>query len=261
MLFQVPAPLLVSLLFLGILLSYILGLKLRQLRARKDISFRSAGLGAFEGALLGLLSLLLAFTFNQSATDFARHLDLLVAETDAIETAVWRADLYPDSLRRAFRSDFREYIAARIAYHDAGMNEEGIRAARHDAEVISSRIWQRAVRVSQQAGEALKSAQMIPAIGSVIDTETRREDARRRHVPDPILWLLFLLCVSGSFVVGHSNTSRKIDWVILCSYSLMTVMTVYIILDMDRPRRGIIETGTAHEHMLYLFNTLQNTAH
>jgi hypothetical protein len=258
MLFSIPALVLAIVLFIGINLAYMGGLKVRNLRRERDPEFEPAGLGPLEGALLGLLSLLLAFTFNQSASDFATHRNLLVTESNAIETAIWRADLYPDSLRLAFRHDFKEYIESRIAYYEARADEDLVRAARQKADFIAGRIWKRAAEVARSSGEPLGSGQMLPAINAVIDAEARREDARRGHVPDPILALLFVLCFAGSFIVGYANKSRKVDWVVLLSYSLMTVMTVYIILDLDRPRRGLIETSAAHQNIISIYNELKD---
>ena len=89
---------------------------------------------------------------------------------------------------------------------------------------------------------------------------SKREEARKRHVPESILWMLFLLCLTGSFIVGYASKSKKIDYVILCTYSLMTVMTIYVILDLDRPRRGIITTSLAHGNIYGLLNSLQDNA-
>lgn len=257
MLYSIPALVLATVLFLGINLAYMGGLKLRNLRLKHDPGFEPAGLGPLEGSMLGLLSLLLAFTFNQSASDFATHRNLLVTESNAVETAIWRADLYPDAVRTAFRLDFTEYIEARIAYYDAAADEDLVRAARQKADVVAIRIWKRAADVARNSNESLGSSQMLPAINAVIDAEARREDARRGHVPDPILALLFVLSVAGSFIVGYANKSRRIDWVVLFSYSLMTVMTVYIILDLDRPRRGLIETTAAHQNLITIYEGLR----
>ena len=100
---------------------------------------------------------------------------------------------------------------------------------------------------------------MLPAINAIIDAEARREDARRGHVPDPILGLLFILCLTGSFIVGYANKTQRVDWVVLLSYSLMTVLTVYIILDLDRPRRGLIETSAAHQNLLSIYEELKGS--
>lgn len=256
MLYFIPAAAISIALFIGINLAYVAGLAARNYRIRHHPAFQPSGLGPLEGALLGLLSLLLAFTFNQSAMDFSRHRDLLVTESNAIETAIWRTDLYPDTLRAAFRKDFREYIASRIEYYDAGTDDDRIRVARQKADAISGRIWRRAASASRMTDESFRSGQMLPAINALIEAEARREDARRGHVADPILWLLFVLCVAGSFIVGYANKSNGIDWVVLFSYSFMTVLTVYVILDLDRPRRGLIETSAAQQNMIAIYESL-----
>ena len=84
MLYTIPAVVLAIGLFIGINLAYMGGLAVRNYRRRRVSGVEPSGLGPLEVALLGLLSLLLAFTFNQSATDFATHRNLLVTESNAI---------------------------------------------------------------------------------------------------------------------------------------------------------------------------------
>ena len=260
MLYNIPAPLLVGILFIGIMLFYVLGLRAMEYKKKRDSSYTAEGVGPLEGAVLGLLSLLLAFTFNQSASHYDGRRDLLVGESNDIGTALFRSALYPDSLKLAFRNDFKDYIVARIAYYDAGTDEDKIVAALQDANAISARIWQRAASISQLPGDPTRSMQMIPAINNMIDAVSKREEARQKHVPESILWLLFLLCLTGSFIIGYASKSKKIDYVILCTYSLMTVMTIYFILDLDRPRRGIITTSSAHENIHSLLDYFQDNA-
>ena len=257
MLYNIPAPLLVGILFIGIMLFYLLGLRAMEYKKKRDPSYAPDGLGPLEGAVLGLLSLLLAFTFNQSASHYDVRRDLLVGESNDIGTALFRSALYPDSLKLAFRNDFKDYIMARIAYYEAGTDEDKILASLQEASDISMRIWQRASSISQLPGDATRSMQMIPAINNMIDAMSKREEARNKHVPESILWLLCLLCLTGSFIVGYASKSRKIDYVILCTYSLMTVMTIYFILDLDRPRRGIITTSSAHGSIYGLLDYFQ----
>lgn len=260
MLYNIPAPLLVGILFIGIILFYIIGLRVMQYKKSKDPSYAPDGLGPLEGAVLGLLSLLLAFTFNQSASHYDVRRDLLVGEGNDIGTALFRSELYPDSLNLAFRNDFKEYITARIAYYEAGTNEERIVSTMQEANDISMRIWLRAASISRLPGDPTRSMQMIPAINNMIDAMSKREEARKKHVPESILWLLFLLCLTGSFIIGYASKSRKIDNVILCTYSLMTVMTIYFILELDRPRRGIITTSSAHDNIHGLLNYFKDSA-
>ncbi len=258
MLYNTSAPLIVIILFVGIILSYLFGLRTMSGRKKKDPSYTSDGMGPLEGALLGLLSLLLAFTFNQSASHYDTRRDLVVQESNDIGTALLRSALYPDSIQLAFKNDFKNYIASRIVYYDAGADEGKILSALKEANGASTRIWQRAAVLSQQPGEPTRSMQMIPAVNGMIDAVSTREEARRKHVPESILWLLFALCLAGSFIVGYSSKSGKIDYIILCTYSLMTIMTIYVILDLDRPRRGIITTTAAHDNISSLMDYFQD---
>ncbi len=254
-LYSADCLLLPALLFIDIILFYFVGLKVANYKSKKNAANQSSGLGPFEGAMLGLISLLLAFTFNKSASYYDTRRELLVHESNCIGTVLLRSDLYPDSIREAFRSDVKDYIAVRIQYYEAGDDE--IQTALQKASVISERIWNRAAMVSQKDGSVVKSMQMIPAVNDMIDAVSSREEARRAHVPEPILWLLFLLCLAGSFIVGYASKSKKADWIILLSYSVMMVMTVYLILDLDQPRKGIINTNSTHENMYNLLNSFK----
>ena len=230
----------------------ILWLKVTAYQKKKNPEHEISSFGPLEGALLGLLS----FTFNKSASNYDTRKQLIVQEYNDIGTALFRSDLYADSIANEFKIDFKQYITARIDYYKAGNNEKKILEALKKAEVISAKIWLRATRISQQSGYDTRSMQMIPAINNMIDTMSKREAARLSRVPGSILWLLLLLALTGSFIVGYAHKSKGINWIIIIAYSIMTVMTIYLILDLDRPRRGIINTGSIHKNMDKLFESL-----
>ena len=76
-------------------------------------------LGAVEGSMLGVMALLLGFTFSIAISKFETRRQITVEEANEIGTAILRCDMYPDSLRNLLRADFKEYIEARIAYYDS----------------------------------------------------------------------------------------------------------------------------------------------
>lgn len=223
-------------------------------KKKRNPGYTATGIGPFEGAMLGLISLLLAFTFNQSATYYNARRELLMHEANCIGTVILRSDLYPDSVRESFRKDLKQYIVARIEYYDAGTNEKIIDSALQKATVISDRIWNHVATISQKDPSVVKSTQMIPAVNDMIDAVGSREEARNSHVPESILWLLFILCFAGSFIVGFATKSKRADWITLLSYSLITVMTIFIILDLDQPRYGIINNISIHQNIRDLLN-------
>ncbi len=71
---------------------------------------QESGLGAVEGAVFGLMGLLLAFTFSGAASRFEVRRQLIVQETNAIGTAYLRLDLLPAGDQPKLREDFRAYV-------------------------------------------------------------------------------------------------------------------------------------------------------
>jgi hypothetical protein len=72
------------------------------------------GLGAVEGAVFGLMGLLVAFTFTGAADRFDDRRQLITEEVNAVSTAWLRLDLLPDKARESVRDLFRQYLDARF---------------------------------------------------------------------------------------------------------------------------------------------------
>ncbi|MEP6616821.1 MAG: hypothetical protein ABJA57_09595 [Ginsengibacter sp.] len=256
-LYNTPAVVISLLLFGFIILFHIAGYQVAVYQNQNNQGVNTNSIGPLEGALLGLFSLLMAFTFNKSASNYDLRKELLLQEANDIGTASLRADLYPDSIARYFRYEFKNYVLARIDYYKAGNNEIEIEAALKNAEIISSRMWDYATMLSQQSYFENSSRQMIPAMNIMMDSMNQREASRTSRVPESILWLLLLLANAGSFIVGYAGNSKKINWTVISIYSIMTVMTIYLILDLDRPRSGIINTSSTHQYMDKLLQSLE----
>src|SRR5678816_4308391 len=96
------------------------------------------GFGPVEGSLLGLLALLLAFTFSMSAARYDARRAILIQEANNIGTAILRADLYEPSERAAFREDLKEYVETRIQFHEAGFDEQKIAENLYRSDAIST---------------------------------------------------------------------------------------------------------------------------
>ena len=108
-------PLLVAVaLFLGLVLVLNAGRRLGA-RRRKKSPGPLEGLGAVEGAVFGLLGLLIAFTFSEAAARFNVRRDQIVQEINMIGTAWLRLDLLPAAAQPAIRDHFRRYVDARLS--------------------------------------------------------------------------------------------------------------------------------------------------
>ena len=78
-----------------------------------------AGAGVVDGAVFGLLGLLVAFTFSGAATRFDARRQLVVEEANAIGAAYLRLDVLPAAAQPALRARFREYLDSRLAAYRA----------------------------------------------------------------------------------------------------------------------------------------------
>lgn len=239
-------------LFAGILIFYLVGERLGNFQKKNNPDAKAEGVGPLEGSLLGLLALLLSFTFSMSASRYDTRHSLIIQEANSIGTVILRADMYPDSIREQFRKDLQQYLETRIAYYNAATDEAKISTTLSDAEKISGRIWQRATRLSKESSATIPHSLMIPALNDMIDVVTSRDAARLARVPDLIIWLLIILTLLGSLIIGYCKKEKKNDWIVLTIYSLMTVITIYTIIDLDRPQHGIIKTNTANQKIIEL---------
>ncbi len=252
-LYKISLTVIVIALLICILLFYFVGVKISNYKKQHTPGAKAEGIGPLEGALLGLLSLLLSFTFGISSSRYDARRSQIVQEANNISTVILRSDMYPDTVRDRLRRDLEKYVETRIAYYDA-TEDTVINKLYANAGKLAASIWEQAMFSKKKSPDFVRDNQMIPAINAMMDSVTNRDASRLAKVPDAIIYLLISLTILGGFIVGYSKKEKKNDWIILALYSLMTVMTIYVILDLDRPRRGMIQTAVPHQKIDELRN-------
>jgi hypothetical protein len=199
------------------------------------------GVGTIEGSLFALLGLMLAFTFGMSGSRYESRRMIIVEEANDIGTAILRSDLYEEVERQGFRKDFAAYLEGRISVYQSGRDTAALKTARIKVATYSQLLWQRAARLSRIPANLVASNQMIPALNSMFDIATSRTATMIGKVPELILVLLFILSVACSFFAGVSApTDKKLNWLTIVGFGILTMMVIFVILDLDRPNRGII---------------------
>jgi hypothetical protein len=63
--------------------------------------------------------------------------------------------------------------------------------------------------------------------------------------------MMFLLCLTSSFILGYSG-GRKNDWTMALCFNIMVGLAIFMILDLDRPRTGVITSKEANVHIVRL---------
>ncbi|MEN9685086.1 MAG: hypothetical protein RLZZ28_872 [Bacteroidota bacterium] len=250
--YRLDASTICWLLFVLMMLMVFIGLKLRSKYKLSN------GLGPLEGSMFGLLALILAFTFGMSGSRFDARRTIVVQEANDIGTAILRADLYPDSTKLAFKKDFSGYLESRIAFYEAKLDEKTIRQAALQEKKFGKLLWERAAANSRNPALFVASNSMIPALNAIFDTSTSRDAALNAKVPDPIIWLLIILSICCSFFAGlEVPLDKKVNWLTIFGFGLFSIMVIYVILDLDRPRSGLITTDRNQQYIYALRDLLK----
>lgn len=209
------------------------------------------GVSAAEGAVFGLLGLLLAFTFSGAASRFEDRRHLVTEEANAIGTAWLRLDMLSADAQPALRHLFKRYLDVRITTYAAIGDQTATRAKLADGTHLQAQIWNAAITAVKRPDAAPGSAQVVlPALNEMIDITTTRETATQNHPPLAIYLLLSLMCVAGGVMFGHSTGPvRQRSGLHILTFAGLMSLALYVIVDLEFPRRGLIRVDSI-DHVL-----------
>ena len=128
-------------LFGGMLILTELGRRIGAARLARDSEGLAKGVGVVEGAVFGLLGLLLAFTFSGAAARFEARRHLVTEEANAIGTAYLRVDLLPADAQPEIRDLFRRYVDLRASAFANTRDFPATQRKLDDAVRLQGEIW------------------------------------------------------------------------------------------------------------------------
>jgi hypothetical protein len=246
-------------LFLGMLVLLEIGRRIGVRRRAKDPDGAMVGGGSLEGAVFGLLALLVAFTFSGAAARFDTRRQLIVEETNDIGTAYLRLDLLPTAAQPPLRDHFRQYVAARLDVYRQLPDLAAARAALGRAAALQTEIWTGAVAGSREPEAHPDAARLLlPALNAMFDIMTTRTMAVHMHPPLIIFAMLFVVALASALLAGTGLAGgRRRDWIHMVGFAAIMAVTVYVILDLETPRLGLIQVETFDQALVKLLESMQ----
>jgi membrane protein DedA with SNARE-associated domain len=210
-------------------------------RARERRTEHPDQLANIQGAMLGLLALLLGFSFALAAGRFSDRVHLIVEEANAIGTAWLRCDLLPDADRNELKSLLTKYTAQRVAYYDAE-NQASQEVAITESEALHAGMWK--VISSRAKAQPELANVLLPPFNELIDLHSARVAAAQRHMPFVLLLLLLGCSLVSVASVGYGcGVAGKRNVVLTTALCFLIGGTLWAIIDMDHPRKGLIRVG------------------
>lgn len=201
--------------------------------------------GSIQASILGLLALLLGFTFSMSMQRFDNRSMALIEEANAIGTAMLRVQLLPEEYKDEADQLFRDYIDLRVAIGHLDLTKTEARNAYNQKIVIlQKKLWSLAIAATNSDPRPVTTGAFVKSLNDVIDSQGKRNALLQMHVPEVVLMLLFIVFFSSGGIMGYSaglSGKRMIAPSVLVS--VLITLIVFIIIDLDRPKRGVIQVN------------------
>lgn len=216
----------------------------------RRLGLRRAGggsLGVVDGAIFALLGLVLALTFSHSLSRFDQRRDLVAAESNAIGTAWLRLDLLPPEPRGQLQSGLRNWLDARLASYRNRADAAALQAQGR----LQDEIWSAALVGA--AGAQATQILLLPALNQMFDSANARDIAANSHPPVIVYVLLAGLALLCALLAGY-GMAREVshDWLRSGLFALVSTLAVYVILDMEYPRDGLVRISGVDEALVQL---------
>jgi len=240
-------------LFVFMVLTFVLGHKLRKKFLHAEDADPKGGVNSLLGALFGLWGFMLAFSFGQSGIRFETVRAMIVDEGSILRNTILRADFFPDSVRDAYRTDLRKYLEERIYYYENDANVAKFRKNREALSNTAAALWIRTVQQSKKPDLSGPANNMASSLTSLYDIGIRRESLLSTGIPFPIAFMLITLAMAISLVGGFTTAviQRK-EWIVVTVFALLASTILYITIDLSRPTEGLIKPDAAQQTIVDL---------
>ncbi len=199
---------------------------------------------SIQAAMLGLLALLLGFTFTMALQRFDTRSQAVIDEANAIGTAYLRTELLPDQLRTEARDLFDEYLQLRVQMQALDLTRMDRRSAKAAISRLQHRLWDVSLRAAEIDPRPSTTGLLIQSLNSMFDAYASRDAALQKHVPEVVLLVLFAVFMIAGSVLGYAGGLHGArPMLATVAMTVLIILVIFLILDLDRPRRGLIRVN------------------
>jgi hypothetical protein len=227
-----------------LLAAYLIGTAEAGFRiGRRNLDRKSPHIGDIQGTVLGLLALLLGFTFSMALGRYDARRLLVVKEANAIGTTYLRASMLPAAHQEPVRAGLRRYVdtrlRGRLRANDPVAFAETIRVS----DDIQRELWMHAKAAAAEAPSPVTVA-FVNSLNEVIDTDAERVAAGRARIPGPVWGLLVVVAGFGCLIAALRDGADDIRSHLTSIFlPLLITLVISLILDLSQPLRGFISAS------------------
>jgi hypothetical protein len=143
-----------------------------------------------EGAVLGLLALMIGFTFAMALSRFELRRDAVLDEANAIGTTALRARLLPAPHNAECLRLLKDYVQVRLDLAQRVLSPGELNAAISRTNEIQEALWQQAKSVAATHTEMVPTGLFIQSLNEMIGNQEKHLNAIRDRVPNIVFLTL-----------------------------------------------------------------------
>jgi len=194
-----------------------------------------------EASILGLLALMIGFTFAVALSRFEARRQGVLNEANAIGTTALRARLLPAPHSQDCLKLLRDYVQVRLDLTQKTSSPLDLKAALARSNAIQEALWQQAKEVAAKNNGMVPTGLFIQSLNEMIDDHEKRLVALISGVPNIVLIVLYTIAMVASAFAGYAagveaQRSRGPMYVAMALF----IAVILLIQDLDRPTSGFI---------------------
>ena len=201
--------------------------------------------------ILVLLALMLAFTTGFVVERYDQRRALVVEESNAIASAYLQSQALDEPHRTRLSTLLASYTENRIELSTISGDRRQL-LARNDRFLTD--IWAAVLAANDSAREKGISTPFYLSFSKVYDYDTQRKVARMSRVPEGILATLYTFLVVTAGILGAVLNGAR-QRVVAAILFLLLMLTVAMIVDLNRPTRGTIRES--QQALVLLLDTMK----
>lgn len=196
--------------------------------------------GSVQGAVLGLLGLLLGFSFAMAVGRFDTRRALVVEEANSIGTTWLRTDFLPGPYKGEIRDLLIRYTELKLAAFDADDDREDREKTAKEIAEIHGEMWRNASAAAAERSTPI-TASFITTLNETIDLDATRKAALTNHVPGAVWLLLLVVAGCGAWASGYGSGTGGLRSVFnQLLFPILIGVVITLIADIDRAHKGLI---------------------
>jgi hypothetical protein len=196
---------------------------------------------AMVASMLGLLALVLGFTFALAGSRFDARRMAVLDDANAIGTTYLRTSFLPEPQRTVSRQRLRDYVDARLLVTQRGRAQEAVQKS----EALHAELWRAAAEAAALDSHSTMTAIYVQSLNGMIDMHARRVLVGLRSRIPLVLWgaLMWLALLSMSAIGYQSGLSATKRSPAMFALALSFAIVVLMIADLDRGYEGLFRVS------------------